>query len=358
MSIKGTSEKLFVSKGESTILTFWGKKKRIDYNDLKRIDYMYSAIPEIGFLSFVNRENQETRFEFAKNANSEISKTVDFIGENMPNLELCEQNASDLKFYQRNPFVILISFILGFPLGLIGLYLMWHYKKSHSTGRMLVTFMALLFWGTCGYLSYTSYVSVANDASAAMGGYGSVLKETYNDSQIETTDGNDQLPLEQSNTSEYDTTYKASTYKVGQDIPPGEYVLFAEAADTHYFQISKDSSGTLKSISANGVFKTNTIVTVDKGQYFNFIGCYAVPITEVSKLDTTKEGMFKVGLHLEPGEYQIWPTDGSDAPYYAVRKDSTHILESIKTNGIAEGREYITLEKGDYLELQDCYIIK
>jgi hypothetical protein len=58
-----------------------------------------------------------------------------------------------------------------------------------------------------------------------------------------------------------------------------------------------------------------------------------------------------------PGS-QLRKTDGADVSYYAIMKDSTHKMESIKTNGVIEGREYVTVEKGDYLELQCCYIIE
>lgn len=357
--IKGTTQELHIGTKDSVlrtfIITFFANKIDIDYENLKRIDYMYAANSEIGYLNFVSFDNRETRFEFAKTANEKISMAIDLIKENNPNLEICEHLPNDLKFYQRNLFTIIISFILGFPIGIIGLYLMWHYKKSYITGRLLVTFMVLLFWGTCGYLSYINFNSALIEANTE---YRNILNRVYPGENSASIDGLSQnIPLESLN-SEYENIYEASTYKIGQDMPAGEYVLFAEIADVNYFQVSNDSSGSLASISANGVFKTNTIVTVDNGQYFNFIGCYAVPITEASELDTTKEGMFKVGLHLDPGEYQLWPTDGADVSYYAVMKDSTHNMESIKTNGVLENREYITVEKGEYLELQGCYIIE
>ena len=352
MSIKGTSQELYVGKKESNIISFWGNKKKIEYDDLKRIDYMYASGTEIGYFIFVGCDNQKTRFEFAKNVNEKISRAIDLIKDSTESLEICEQRTDGLKFYQRNLFTIIISFVLGFPLGLIGLYLMWYYKKSHRAARLLVTFMAFLFWGTCGYLSYLNYKSAVNQTSEAIQEYQNVLGAIYSSDstseQQESTGGN----------SKYKDTYKAGTYKIGKDIPAGEYVLFAELADVNYFQISNDSSGEITSISANGTFKTNTIVTVSNGQYLNFIGCYAVPITEVTELDTSKEGMFKIGIHLEPGEYQLWKTDGSDVSYYAVMKDSTHKIESIKVNGVIENREYVTVEKGDYLELQGCYIIE
>lgn len=179
MSVKGTSDTLFVGKTESSIITATTKRKAINYESLKEIDYMYASGTEIGYLNFVDNSNQITRFEFAKNANGQIVKTVEFLKNNISGLETHEHNVNDLKFYQKNLFTIIISFILGFPLGAIGLFLMWHYKKSHHAARVLVTFMAFLFWGTSGYLSYMNYKSAVNRANVVIENYNNILSNEY-----------------------------------------------------------------------------------------------------------------------------------------------------------------------------------
>lgn len=185
MSVKGTSDTLFVSKTQLTIITAFANKKVIKYETLKRIDYMFSTTTEIGFINFIDYDNKGIRFEFAKSANEKIYKTVELLKGAVDELIVTETVADDLKFYQRNLFAIIISFILGFPLGLIGIFLMWYYKKSSVAGRMLVTFMTFLFWGTCGYLTYMNYKSAMIEANTALNEYSNLLNGAY--SSMETS---------------------------------------------------------------------------------------------------------------------------------------------------------------------------
>lgn len=154
------------------------------------------------------------------------------------------------------------------------------------------------------------------------------------------------------------TKYKASTYKVGTDIPAGEYVLFSDSFSA-YFELNKDSSGSLEAIIANDNFDANSIVTLSDGQYFTMTGCYAVPIEECKEIDSTSSGMFKIGYHIPAGEYRIETDENSivSLAYLEVSKDSTHNLESITANDNFEGAKYITVENGQYLKLVGCHIV-
>lgn len=154
------------------------------------------------------------------------------------------------------------------------------------------------------------------------------------------------------------TKYKAGQYKVGKDIPAGEYVLFADDFLGGYVERSKDSSGNFESIIFNDNFYTNIIVTVQDSEYLNIKGGYAIPISEVPTLDTSKQGMFKVGTHLQPGEYKIQvDDDNAFGGYVEVSSDSLGELESIRTNDNVETSTYITVNDGEYLQLVHCHIV-
>lgn len=152
--------------------------------------------------------------------------------------------------------------------------------------------------------------------------------------------------------------YKASTYKVGSDIPAGEYVVYCDSF-MGYIETAKDSSGTLDSIIANENISTNSIVTISDGQYFKMTGCYAVPIDEAGSLDTSSDGMFKVGVHLPAGEYKIEVDKDSviGFGYVEISRDSYHVLDSIISNDNFEGSKYITVSDGQYLKLTGCRIV-
>lgn len=150
------------------------------------------------------------------------------------------------------------------------------------------------------------------------------------------------------------TTYEAGAYKVGSDLPAGEY--FIEGSG--YFEIDKDSSGTFESILANDNYVNRTYITVSDGQYVEFEGT-AIPVNEAPAYskDTYEQGMYKIGKDLPAGEYKIESIDGADA-YLEVNSDSTHTFESIISNDNFSGQKYITVSDGQYLKLVNCTIVQ
>lgn len=330
MSIKGTSQELYVGKKKSTILTLFGNKKIVNYEDLKRIKYMYSSSTEIGFLSFVNFDSRETRFEFGKNSNEKISRTIELIKENMPNLEIVEQQADDLKFYQRNLFTIISSFVLGFPLGIIGLYLMWHYKKSHITGRMLVTFMVFLFWGTCGYLSYTNYKSALNDVNVALSDYQENLNEIYSgsiqnnyteESQFLTNDNSEISEEENDSVFEVGDVYESNDVKI-MYLNSGDYTV-----DNQFMQPESGNKYIFAEFSIENIGESDYSVG-----YASF-KCYAGN-TECKSAVVSSEGAMTIITSLSPGKN----TKGKI--FYEVPKDSENIEFEYETDVFTQEKIY------------------
>ena len=149
------------------------------------------------------------------------------------------------------------------------------------------------------------------------------------------------------------TKYKTCMYKVGKDIPAGEYFLVINSQSTAYLSLSSDSSGSLDSIITNDNFGTFRYIQVADGQYLEVkrADIYLVdkklpPITEVLEMgDAYMPGMYKVGRDIPAGEYQIIPDSGSSA-YYAVLSSSIDSIDSIITNGNTEAAKYITVKEG------------
>ena len=175
MSIKGTSQELYVGKKESNIITFFGNKRKVEYGELSRIDYMLAAGLEAGYLIFKKYGESTIRFEFNKKANEKITRTIDLITENNPELQINAHDPSEFKFYQHSLFGMIISFILGFPLGLIGLFILWYYKKGTVLWRTLVTVFAIMFWSAWFIIPYLEYKAAMNNLNDAMGSYFDIL---------------------------------------------------------------------------------------------------------------------------------------------------------------------------------------
>jgi hypothetical protein len=156
------------------------------------------------------------------------------------------------------------------------------------------------------------------------------------------------------------TRYYSGMYKIGTDIPAGEYKLYSNGSGYGYFENDKDSSGSIYSIISNDTISTFTYTTVKSGTYLKLQGCYAVPVKEAEPYQIQNkqylEGKYKVGFDIPAGEYKL-TSYGSDA-YVEVSKNSSGSISSIVSNDIFENTKYITVEKGQYLKLSGCYIQK
>jgi len=136
-------------------------------------------------------------------------------------------------------------------------------------------------------------------------------------------------------------------YKVGADMPAGEYVVVGSG----YLQISTDSSGEFGSIVENDNYNNRTIISVTDGQYVQFSG-RAYTWEEAPKIDTSSgtlpDGKYKVGVDFPAGEYKVVPNgDG----YLAVSTSASESTNSIVTNDNFNTEKYITVQDGQYLKL-------
>ena len=145
----------------------------------------------------------------------------------------------------------------------------------------------------------------------------------------------------------YSNTYNSGQYKVGTDIPAGEYVIFANSG-AGYFCLSSDSNG--NDIITNNNFKYNSIISVLDGEYLALSRSYAVPIDEVQTLPLDEADMLKVGMHIESGEYKLTADGGKG--YYCVYNDGRQ--DDIEANKNFESSAYVTVKDGQYLLLSRC----
>lgn len=143
-----------------------------------------------------------------------------------------------------------------------------------------------------------------------------------------------------------DKKYKEGQYKIGLDIPAGEYIIFADSR-SGYFCLSSDSNG--NDIIANKNFEYNNIIYVNEGEFLELSRSYAVPIDKVDELPIDKATMFKVGVHLPAGEYKL-----IGSGYYCIYNDNRQ--DDIESNHSFKNQAYITVRDGQYLSLKGCSI--
>ncbi len=157
------------------------------------------------------------------------------------------------------------------------------------------------------------------------------------------------------------TTYKEGSYKIGTDMPEGEYKLFAKSTllGFSYFEVTKDSSGELSSIISNDNFYNFTYITVYEGQYLNFSDAIAIPSDEAPVYEIVDgkyiSGMYKVGVDIPAGEYKVI-SDSDSYGYFERNSNSEHSLYRIIANDNFENNKYVTINEGEYFTLSNAYI--
>ncbi len=159
---------------------------------------------------------------------------------------------------------------------------------------------------------------------------------------------------------ELDIWTKAGTYKVGTEIPAGEYIVVATSGNC-YVEVNKDSSGSFDSIVSNDNTSTRLYVTLIDGQYFKVSGGKFAIEDKVAPFEPENgiydQGVYKVGKDIPAGEYKIIANDSNC--YIEVSSDSYMTFNSIITNdNISLGEStYITVSNGQYLKFNGGQIV-
>lgn len=150
--------------------------------------------------------------------------------------------------------------------------------------------------------------------------------------------------------------FVGGAYKIGVDMPSGEYLITAEdSVFPGYLELAKDSEGTLESIITNANYTNRAYITVQDGQYLKFDGI--ATLASDSKPYEAKDGVYSdgtylVGKDIPAGEYKVRYIENiMGSGYFEVSKDSNGTLESIITNSIIDSDTYQTIKDGQYLKL-------
>lgn len=150
------------------------------------------------------------------------------------------------------------------------------------------------------------------------------------------------------------TIYPAGTYKIGVDLPAGEYEVFA----ARYIKISSDSSGDIDSIIANENETVVNYISVNDGEYLTVkslsgYNARIIPETEFPAVafDTFSGGRYKIGKDIPAGEYKLTTTANGywERDYYPL--GNTFGEYNIIANDNFEDSTYVTVYDGEYLYL-------
>lgn len=223
-------------------------------------------------------------------------------------------------------------------------------KKQGRSGCLIavITVIAILILGSIANSCSGKNKQPNTDTSTP------VTSESQENAVTESTE-DDTAPVEDI------ISYNSGQYKIGVDLPAGEYVIITNNGIMSYLEVSSDSTGNLDSIIANDNFSGRSYVTVSDGQYLKFTYSDMYDANNAPAVDssngTLPAGMYKVGVDLPAGEYKVSANstaiEGLDA-YWEISSDSSHTLSSIISNENFSGERYVTVSEGQYLKLSNC----
>ena len=334
MSIKGSGGELFLGKQEATIITFWGNKIKIPYDNLKRIDYSYFKFGDGGYIDFVDLTNRLRRFEFAKKANEPVSRAITFMQENNPELDFVEHNPNDLKFYQKSWFILLLLFFCCLPLGL---FLMWYYKKNTKSVRIYLTVFFTIMWGLGIYIQYQNAVTTKSEFQQS---YENIMQSVYGEgnnvveSVSDTTVYPDTVP-DTSDESGIDSG-DVLEYNVGDVFESNEIkIMFIDSGD-----YSTDNEFLQPAAGNKYIYAEFSVYNIGESDYS--VGsvsfdCYADDTLCSQSILTVDDAMSSIAT-LSPDR------NIKGKIYYEVPKDSNKIEIEFETDFLSQDKVYFIVK--------------
>lgn len=148
MSIKSCFQELYIGRQECNIITMFGNKINLKYKDIDFITFRYATSFESGYIDFKTKIGKTKRFDITKKVNEKVSRAINFITENYPDLYIEENDGSKDKFFQSNIIILILLLFCCSPLGII---LMLCFKKFTKPIRVCITTIYLILWSISLY---------------------------------------------------------------------------------------------------------------------------------------------------------------------------------------------------------------
>lgn len=150
-----------------------------------------------------------------------------------------------------------------------------------------------------------------------------------------------------------DNPYTAGMYKVGTDLPEGEYLFFP--TDDYGGYVCAYTDSTQDDIIENENISGPFFMTVKSGQYLQAEWCVFIVAADhtvnINADGSFGEGMYRVGIDIPAGEYKLTTTDGYG--YWCLYNNSI-IPFDIENNNNFEGGTYVTVKEGQYFLIHRC----
>ena len=152
--------------------------------------------------------------------------------------------------------------------------------------------------------------------------------------------------------------YESGTYLVGSDIPSGEYLFIAAGSSSRLIVKDTEYDGADTTIYTEEYDQQNAYVKLADGQYIYFDNGRLYNTDDRPTLNVNNNGMYKVGVDIEAGIYNVEP--GNEEAYYSIFNiDDPYSFHGFLISDYQfTSTKKIKLEAGQYLLKRNCILKK
>lgn len=152
--------------------------------------------------------------------------------------------------------------------------------------------------------------------------------------------------------------YEGVQLKVGAEIKPGTYAIFAYDNDNDA-NVCLSADANQDNIIIYESFPFNLFLIIKEKQYLEISNAYMVDFEEVKQLNPKKANMLIVGKDIPEGEYKftVLPNedDGNYAIYNSIALFSKDELENYES---FDKQNYATLKNGQVINYKTCSFVR
>lgn len=224
---------------------------------------------------------------------------------------------------------------------------------------------------TCFFVDNTLYYVLGdNVVLGARGTWNSLEDKHFSDYLIDSISAGSDLEMDSSMSSTGQSSSAGSSsslssflvkgegmYKVGSDVPSGDYIIFDDAyPSTGYstYTLSNSSDAASDDIADIQVIQRFAYTHINDGQYVELHNCSLYSLDASEFIDISGEGMFRVGSDIQAGELQLIADE--DYSTYTVYSSIDPNSNDIVDIGVISGNAYVTVSDGQVLDLANCHI--
>lgn len=150
--------------------------------------------------------------------------------------------------------------------------------------------------------------------------------------------------------------YDSGTYKVGSDIPIGDYVLMENEGAVFASVIVRTDESEDSDLVSHHLINGQAVIRLREDTWLTLSEARAYPLSQAPRDDdgVYGEGGYWVGQTLPAGTYALSPADKAPLSSYSVYDGILGTDAQLTKFEVLHGTIAITVRAGEYIELSGC----